>query len=136
MLKKYNCPVKIDINYNKTLSTGSGITLWAIFSKKEDEIDDKNPIRLGADSLGEKGKKAEEVGKQAVLNLIQEIESKAPVDAHLADQLIPLMALIGNSKIKTSRITNHTKTNIYTIEKFLGKCFNIDEKENLIYTVN
>jgi len=134
-LKNYKCPVNIQIEYNETLSPGSGITLWAIFSKQEDEIDLKNPIRLGADSLGERGKKAEFVGQIAAEMLSVEIESKAPVDMHLADQILPFMAL-GNSKLKTSKITNHTKTNIYTIEKFLGKIFSIDESSNLIFTIN
>jgi len=57
-LKNYNCPINIQMEYNDTLSTGSGITLWAIFSKDKDEIDIKNPIRLGADALGERGKKS------------------------------------------------------------------------------
>jgi RNA 3'-phosphate cyclase len=135
-LKHYNCPINIQTEYSNTLSTGSGITLWAIFSKKKDEIDINNPIRLGADALGERGKKAEIVGREAAQALAAEIESKAPVDKHLADQLLPIMSLISNSGIKTSRITNHTKTNIYTIEKFLGKSFSIDENNNSISTIN
>jgi RNA 3'-terminal phosphate cyclase (ATP) len=135
-LNKYNCPVKIDINYNGTLSTGSGITLWAIYSKDPNEIDSKNPIRLGADSLGDRGKKAEIVGQEAAHNLIQEMECKAPVDIYLADQILQFMGLIQNSRIKTSKISNHSKTNIYTIEKFLGKTFEIDESNNIISVLN
>jgi len=131
---KYNCPVNIETSYSETLSTGSGITLWAIFSEDKDEININNPIRLGADSLGERGKKAETVGQEAANNLIKEIETKAPVDKYLADQLLPFMALAGKSKIKASKITNHCKTNIYVIEQFLGKTFEVDEKENIIKT--
>ena len=134
-LKNYKCPINIQIEYTKTLSPGSGITLWAIFSRNKNEIDIKDPIRLGADALGEKGKKAEIVGKEAAENLINEIESHAPVDMHLADQILSFMALT-SGKIKTSKITNHTKTNIYTIEKFLGKTFEIDESKNVISTIN
>jgi len=134
-LKHYKCPINIQIEYSDTLSIGSGITLWGIFSKYKDEIDINNPIRLGADSLGERGKKAEIVGKEAARSLDTEIQSKAPVDIHLADQLLSLMALIPNSKIRISKITNHTKTNIYTIEKFLGKVFSIDEGNNIISTI-
>ena len=133
-LKHYNCPINIQTEYSETLSTGSGITLWAIFSKNKDDIDINNPIRLGADALGERGKKAEIVGKEAAQMLATEIESSAPVDAHLADQILPIMALISNSSIKTSKITNHTKTNIYTIEKFLGRVFSIDN--NIISTIS
>jgi RNA 3'-terminal phosphate cyclase (GTP) len=135
MLKKYyDCPVNIQIQYSETLSTGSGITLWAIFSKQEDEIDIRNPIRLGADALGERGKKAEVVGEEAARILVNEIGSKAPSDRHLADQLLQFIALAGG-KIKTSKITGHTKTNIYTIEKFMGKVFEVDEINNTISTI-
>ena len=134
-LKNCNCPVNIRIEYNETLSTGSGITLWAIFSKSRDEINALNPIILGADALGERGKKAEIVGAEAANNLIKEMESKAPVDGHLADQILKFIALVSKSKIKTSKITDHAKTNIYAIEKFLGKTFEINEKENIISTI-
>ena len=128
---KYSVPVKIDAQYQDTFSAGSGITLWAIFSKKKEDIDETNPIRIGADSLGEQGKKAEIVGQEAADNLIKEIESKAPVDRHLADQLLPFMALAGG-RIKTSQITSHARTNIYTIEQFLGNTFSVDERLLLI----
>ena len=130
---KYNVPIIITPQYQDTLSTGSGITLWAIFSKNKDDIDENNPIRVGADSLGEQGKRAEIVGEEAASNLIKEIESKAPVDRHLADQILPFMALIGGS-IKASEITNHCKTNIYTIYQFLDEIFKIYEEERIIST--
>ena len=81
--------------------------------------------------MGEQGKRAEIVGEEAAKNLINEIEGKAPVDRHLADQILPFMALIGGS-IKVSEITNHCRTNIYTIEQFLGKVFEVDESEKKI----
>ncbi|MBI2652476.1 hypothetical protein HYX00_03330, partial [Candidatus Woesearchaeota archaeon] len=130
--QKYNLPIKIISEYQDTLSTGSGITLWAIFSKNEDDIDENNPIRLGADALGEQGKRAEIVGEEAAKSIIKEIESKAPVDKHLADQILPFMALIGNSKIKVSEITSHCRTNIYTIQQFLGEVFDVDEKVKVV----
>ena len=131
--KKYNAPIKISSEYQDTLSIGSGITLWAIFSKNKDDIDENNPIRLGADALGEQGKKAEIVGEEAAKNLVKEIESKAPVDMHLADQILPFMALAGGS-IRTSEITNHCRTNIYAIQQFLGKVFKVDEENKIILT--
>ena len=60
------------------------------------------------------------------MELIKEMESKAPADRHLADQLLPFMALLPGSKIRTSEITQHSLTNIYTIEQFLGKKFEVD----------
>jgi RNA 3'-terminal phosphate cyclase (GTP) len=131
ILNKLNCPVQIQAEYADTFSPGSGITLWAIFSKDQEEIDFKNPIFLGADALGERGKRAEVVGEEAANKLIKEINSKSPVDSHTADNLIPWLALFGR-QIKVSEITNHTKTNIWTCEQFLGKLFAINEKENII----
>lgn len=122
ILKKYNCPVDIMVEYCDTLSAGSGIVLWALF--------EGNAI-LGGDGLGERGKKAEIVGEEAARNLIKEIDSKAAVDRHMADNILPFMALF-KGKIKVSEITNHCKTNIYVIENFLGRCFDVDEENKII----
>ena len=130
--QKYYVPIQITSEYQNTLSTGSGITLWAIFSKNINDIDENNPIRLGSDSLGEREKSAESVGQEAAVNLIKEIESKAPVDKYLADQLLPFMALAGNSRIKVSEITSHCRTNIYTIQQFMGEIFKVDENKKII----
>ncbi|MBW2966631.1 RNA 3'-terminal phosphate cyclase, partial [Candidatus Woesearchaeota archaeon] len=131
ILNNLNCPVNIQTEYAETLSPGSGITLWAIFSKDKEEIDFNNPIRLGSDSLGEKGKPAEKVGKEAANKLIKEINSNSPIDSHTADSLIPWLALFGR-QIKVSEITPHSRTNIWTCEQFLGKIFKINKKENII----
>lgn len=130
-LSKYNVPVEIISEYCETLSPGSGITLWAIFADKE--IDFDNPIRIGADALGEKGKPSEEIGKEAVDNLAKEIKSGAPVDSHLEDNLIPFLGLFGG-RIKVPEITKHTLTNIYVTEQFLNVKFEID-KENKIISI-
>ena len=79
--------------------------------------------------LSEEHKK--NIGKEAAEGLLKEIESKAPVDKHLADNLIPFLALTGG-KIRTSNITDHTLTNIYTCEKFLGRVFEVDKGNNTI----
>ncbi|MBI2546649.1 RNA 3'-terminal phosphate cyclase [Candidatus Woesearchaeota archaeon] len=133
-LSKYSCPVSIRVEYARTASTGSGITLWALFSEKKDELDPLRIPRLAGDALGERGIPAEKVGNLAAQRLSAEIESKAAVDRYLADQLLPFMAFVP-SKIKTSEITKHCLSNIYVIESFLGKTFEIEEKERVIRTV-
>ena len=131
ILNQLNCPIQIRTEYSDTLSTGSGITLWAIFSKDPGEIDFNNPIILGADALGERGKRSEQVGTEAADKLLEEITSKVPIDSHLADNLIPFLALVGG-KIKVSKITNHTLTNIYVCEQFLGEVFKVDKENKVI----
>ncbi len=78
---------------------------------------------IGADALGERGKKAEIVGREAAEKLLKEIN--APVDSHLADNLIPLLGLF-KGRIKVSRISDHTISNIYAVEKFLDVKFKIE----------
>jgi RNA 3'-terminal phosphate cyclase (GTP) len=132
-LTKLNVPVNISSNYSASLSTGAVITLWAVFSDS-DEISQINPVILGSSSLGKQGKRAENVGTEVAKQLLQEISSEAPVDAHLADQLLPFLALTGGS-IKVSEITEHCLANIYVIEKFLGKSFSIDGSKKIICSI-
>ena len=99
-----------------------------MFGDLDTDVD--NPVRLGSSVLGEKGKSAESVGQQAARNLILEIDSKAPVDEHLADNLIPF--LIFSGQMKVSSISDHCRSNIYVMEQFLGPVFDIDEQKHVI----
>ena len=101
----------------KSETTGSGIDLFAYFS---------SGAVLGANALGEKGKPAEKVGREAAEKLLKELSAKKPCDSHLADQLIPFMALAqGYSTIETTALTEHTQTNIFVVEKFLDVKFEV-----------
>jgi len=125
-LGKFGIPVKIESQYADSLSIGSGITVWALFSKDE-ELDFMNPVILGSDALGEKRKRAEKVGEEAAFRLIKQIKANGAVDKYLADQLLPFLALFGGS-IKAGEITDHCLTNIYVIEKFTGVRFRVEGK--------
>lgn len=98
-------------------STGSGITLWTGF--------------FGGTALGKKGLPAEKVGRKAAGEILPELRSLAAVDVHLADQLIPYMALAGNSSYTVRELSMHTKTNIWVTEQFLDVKFRIREKDEL-----
>jgi RNA 3'-terminal phosphate cyclase (ATP) len=74
----------------------------------------------GFSSLGVRGKPAEKVADEAVDSLKDYVESDGCVDPHLADQLVPFMALTkGNSSFSTTRMTEHLLTNIWLVERFL-----------------
>ena len=126
-LSSLNVPINIHKEYSDTFSDGAGITLWAKCAVDKEFIPEK-PVILGADQLGERGVLSEKVGEEAADKLLKEINSGCCVDEHLADNLIPFMALLPGSEIKASSVSPHTKTNIYVVEKFLGKLFDIKDK--------
>ncbi len=117
VLKKLNLPIEERIEYYQTQSPGSQICLIAEFEK----------TKIGVDNLGRLGKRAEDVGKEAALELLKEEKSKACLDKHLADQILPYLALAeGKSAVIVSEITNHAKTNIWIIQKFVEGEFKIE----------
>lgn len=119
ILGKINLPLEEKINYYQTQSPGNQICLVAEFEK----------TIIGTNSLGKLGQRAEDVGKEAALNLLQEEKSGACLDKYLADQILPFMAFSENKKsITVSEITKHCKANIWVIEKFLKGKFEIKEK--------
>ena len=124
LLSKYNVPVHIAHEYQDTLSTGSGIVVWAIFSHDKEEINSQKPIILGADALGERGAQAEQVGAQAAQKLAKLLDSPATVDTHTQDTIIPFLGLVGGS-LRVEEMTLHTQTNIWVTEQFLGKRFSV-----------
>ncbi len=104
------------VQYVKSLSTGSSIHLSALYD---------NCI-LGSSEIGERGKKAEDVGKEAASKLGKEIASGACLDSHMADQILPFLAFAnGESAISVAEVTEHVKTNIWVIEQFLPVKFEI-----------
>lgn len=73
----------------------------------------------GFSSLGRRGKRAEEVAGEAVNSLKEYLEGEGCIDPHLADQLIPFMAMAkGSSSFTTTRITEHLLTNLWVIQHF------------------
>ena len=72
-------------------------------------------------SLGARGKPAEKVADEAVDSMKDFIESDGCIDPHLADQLVPFMAVAkGNSFFTTTQVTEHLLTNLWVIGHFLG----------------
>jgi len=121
ILGKLKLPIEEKVEYYQTQCPGSQICLVAEF---------ENTV-MGTDNLGKLGKRAEDVGKEAALELLKEQKSRACLDKHLADQILPYLALApGKNQVTVSEVTNHCKTNIWVIEKFLEGKFEI--KENLI----
>ena len=99
-------------------TTGSSLEIIAGF--------DSLP-KMGANALALKGMAAEKIGLLAAKSFVKEFQTGKAVDSHLADQLIPLMALAkGKSTIEVSFLSQHTLTNIAVCEKLLGVSFKVE----------
>ncbi|MGC9517358.1 MAG: RNA 3'-terminal phosphate cyclase [Methanomicrobiales archaeon] len=121
----YDVDIKVECD-NNSLGPGSGIVLWS-----------EGNSRIAGSDIGAPGKRAELVGKNAANELKYHLSKKAPVDKYMGDQLIPYMAITGDSTIKTCELTDHTLTNIYVAEKITDKEFQVEGKigETALITV-
>jgi len=110
----------IETEISDSYSPGAGIVLWT-----EGTI-------IGASALGAIGVSSEKVGASAAEKLLAEIKSGATVDVHLLDQIIPYMALAsGKSEVLAREVSQHARTNIWLVEKFLDVKFEIAQQDTL-----
>lgn len=72
---------------------------------------------IGADTLGERGRSAESVGQRVANELEEYLASDAPVDPHLADQLMLPLALAGGD-IQIPAVTEHIRSNASVLEAY------------------
>jgi len=87
-----------------SLDPGCGIILAA-------EL--KSGATLGVDNLGRIGVPAEKVAEDAAKDLLRQLDTGAPVDRHLGDQLVIWASLAsGVSEYRVSELTTHTTTSI------------------------
>lgn len=101
--------IEITVEENKTFCAGTGITIFAEYEK----------TILGASSLGKIGKRAEFVGEEAANELLKEHFSKATLDKHMCDQIIPFAALAEGETAYISQLTKHAETNLSVVKKFI-----------------
>lgn len=70
-------------------------------------------------AFGERGRAAEAVARDAVAAASAWLHAEAPVDEHLADQLLVPMALAGSGSFRTVKPSPHFTTNADIIQSFL-----------------
>jgi len=109
---------KIELRYaNDSAGPGNAMLLGAHFENVSE-------ISTG---IAQMGKSAESVAIGAAKGLRGYLASAAPVGVHLADQLLLPMALAGEGEFQTMAISDHTRTNMALIEKFLAVQFAVKE---------
>ncbi len=113
----YGADIAVEVR-NDGLGPGSGVVVWA--------VSDRDNV-VGGDSLGERGKPAEAVGREAAERLAAVLKSGASLDPHMADMAVVYMALAeGRSRLSTPEVTLHLQTNIYIVEQFLPVKFKVE----------
>ncbi|UCC58590.1 MAG: RNA 3'-terminal phosphate cyclase [Candidatus Bathyarchaeum sp.] len=119
----YAAKIRVINDRSNPLQKGSSLVLWAKTSKG---------ALLGGDAIGELRKSSEVVGRDAAESLLREIDAGATGDIHLADMLVPYVALAdGTSSYLTREMTDHLDTNIWLVEKILGVKFQVSKVRNL-----
>jgi RNA 3'-terminal phosphate cyclase (ATP) len=119
----YDASIRVVNDKSNPYQRGSSIVLWAKTSKG---------ALIGGDAIGKLRKPSEAVGKEAAENILKETDAKATVDVHLADMLVPYIALTkGTSTYLTRRITDHIDTNIWLTNKILESKLQITKVGNI-----
>ncbi|MHA1710633.1 MAG: RNA 3'-terminal phosphate cyclase [Candidatus Freyarchaeota archaeon] len=113
----YAAKIQIVNDTSNPLQKGSSLVLWAKTSTN---------VLLGGDAIGEIRKPSEVVGREAAENLLKEVRARATVDVHLADMLVPYVALAdGESVYLTRSMTEHLETNLWLAQKILNVNFDV-----------
>lgn len=119
----YEVNIQVVNDRSNPFQKGSSLVLWAKTS---------TGVLLGGDAIGELRKPSEVVGKEAAENLCKELEAKPTADVHLADMLVPYVALAdGNSTYVTRTVTDHLDTNIWLAQKILDAKLHISKVGDL-----
>lgn len=86
---------------------------------------------IGGDAIGEKGKRAETVGADAVDKFLSTYNSDAPIDEYLADMLVlPLSLSDGKSRFVVNKVSQHLDTNLYVTSKIVDCKYEISKVDS------
>lgn len=77
-------------------------------------------------AFGRRGVSGQRLAKLLARDALQYLERAAPVGRLLADQLLLPLALFGGGSFTTVEPSNHTRTNVETLNAFLGPCVRME----------
>lgn len=111
-------PIEVEIHEREAACPGAAITLVA----------EAEGGPAGFSALGERGKRMEEVAHEAAGALRAWHARDVAVDEHLADQLVPVLALApGESRWTTWPVTEHLRTVLHVVRTFLPVEASVEE---------
>ena len=119
---------QIRVLYDDTaLQPGAGLAAFADLS---------GGSRLGSDRAGAPGRRSEAIGKYVARQLLEDLKTKATLDRHASDQIIPFAALaLGESKFRVPRVSEHIQSNAWLAKEFLGAEVKIEDNELVVQGV-
>jgi len=112
-LKRKGLLPEIEIVEDSTAAQkGAALLVWAETDKG---------CLIGADQAGAPGRRSEAIGDFVAKTLLEDLDSGAATDRHLADQLILFAALAnGATEYTIPSVTDHVQTNLWLVQKILG----------------
>lgn len=123
LLHQANLKATVKPLRERGIAPGAGIFLTAEYEHS----------RIGFSALGRVGLPAEKVAQIACEELLNFHQTGAPVDEHLADQLLLPAALASQeSHYRVAEITTHLTTNAWVIEQFGLARVTIDAEEKVV----
>jgi RNA 3'-terminal phosphate cyclase (ATP) len=78
-------------------------------------------------AVGQRGVRAEAVAEQCLQEARAYLASGAPVGEHLADQLLIPFAIAGKGAYVTGELSQHTRTNMEVVQRFLAVKINAEK---------
>src|SRR5207244_12242756 len=107
----------------EAIGQGGALVLWA----------ETKTLLLGADSLAERRKPSERVGEEAAVSLRAEIESRASLDVHAADQLLVYLARAdGPSRFRVRAVSGHMEAMMWLITQLASCRFEVRSEERRV----
>jgi len=85
--------------------------------------------------FGERGRRAEEVARGALVAAKAWLQANVPVDEYLADQLLLPIALAGSGSYRTTKPSLHTTTNADIINQFLPVHISMQQESDSVWKV-
>ncbi len=117
--------VEIQVLYDDTaLQAGACLAAFADLS---------GGSRLGSDRAGAPGRRSETIGKYVARQLLDDLKTRATLDRHASDQIIPFAALAsGESRFRIPELSQHVQSNAWLAKEFLGAEIDFDRNEILV----
>lgn len=107
--------IEVEREYVDSASSGAVLTLWATSPEG---------YKLGSTCLGRPRLPSEELARTAMELLQARLDHPHPVEEHLADQLVPLLTVVGG-RMRCQEISLHCSTNMEICSRFTGARFEL-----------